>query len=190
MGMGPDGVLDLTFGGMVEDHDLMAVCFWNYQRQPFLLRDIDSVTAADIAAAVKKSRGEIGFLPLSSKRTFSIECGSPNQQDQVRAGMKDIAFAHFSSAYNKLDYRNRSLVRNLSVVAVEDSKGVITPRTNMLTHQWYDDSENLYFVEYGEGRFEDRRRIHFFVANSIDAINVPLADIQAWERAGYYDRAA
>lgn len=60
----------------------------------------------------------------------------------------------------------------------------------MLTHQWYDDSENLYFVEYGECRFEDRRRIHFFVANSIDAINVPLADIQAWERAGYYDSAA
>lgn len=189
-GKRPDGVVDVSFGGMVEDHDLMAVCFWNYQRQPFLLRDIDGVGSEDIASAVRKSRGEIGFLPLSSKRAFSIECGSVSQQDQVRAGMKDIGFAHFSSAYNKLDVHSRNLVRNISVVAVEDSKGVITPRTNMLTHQWYDDSENRYFVEYGEGRFEDRRRIHFFVANSIDAINVPLADIQAWESAGYYERAA
>ena len=190
MGMGPDGVLDLTFGGMVEDHDKMAVCYWNHQRQPFLLRDIDGVTSQDISAAVKKSRGEIGFLPLSSKRSFSIECGSPDQREQALAGMKEIGFAHFSSAYARLDGHNRNLVRNLSVVAAEDSNGVITPRTNMLTHQWYDDSEHRYFEEYGEGQFDDRRRLHFFVANSIDAMNVPIADTQDWERAGYYDSAA
>ncbi len=189
-GKRPDGVVDLSFGGMVEDHDLMTVCFWDYQRQPFLLCDINGVSPQDIAAAVRKTRGEIGFLPVSSERSFSIECGSPDQQKQVQTGMQEIGFARFSTAYARLRGHNRDLVRNISVVAVEDSRGVITPRTNMLTHQWYDDSENRYFQEYGEGRFEDRRRIHFFVANSIDAINVPVAEVQAWEKAGYYDRAA
>ncbi len=189
MGMGPDGVLDLTFGGMVEDHDKMAVCFWDHQRQPFLLRDIDGVTAQDIAAAVKKSRGEIGFLPLSTERSFSIECGSMDQQKQVWGIMREIGFSHHSPAYGRVDPEKRTYLRNLAVVAVENYDGVITPRTNMLTHQWYDDSEHRYFVEYGRDQFLDRHRIHFFVANSIDAINVPLADIQAWERAGYYDAA-
>lgn len=190
LGMGPDGVLDLTFGGMVEDYDKIAVCFWDHQRQPFLLRDIDGVTSQDIAVAVRKTRGEIGFLPLSSERSFAIECSSENQRDQVAAGMQGIGFAKFSSAYHQLSIPNRNLLRNIAVVAVEDDNGVVTPRMNMLTHQWYDDSEHRYFVEYGERRFENRRRIHFFVTNSVDAINLPVTDVREWANAGYYTVAA
>lgn len=184
-GRGPDGILDIGFGGMIEAYDKVCVCFWDHQRQPFLLRDIDKVTAQDVAVAAKKTRGEIGFVPVSSERSFTIEAGSPDQRRQAMDASHKLAFGSSCPAYNRLDTETRRQLRNLMVVAFEDSTGRITPFTNMLTHQWYDDDE----TRYAE-RIHDARRFHFFVTNSYDGINLRPSEIGAGHWRGGRPRRA
>lgn len=177
-GRGPDGILDIGFGGMLEPYDKVAICSWDHQRQPFLLRDIGDVTDEDIRLAVIRSRGgEVSFIPLSTERSFTIECGSPDQAVQARDLTRPFVFADKSPAYHRVDPRQRQHLRDLLVVAVEEESGLITPFTNKLTHQWYDDSETRNFVEYRQGQFPTRRRLHFFIANSMEAISIKPHEI-------------
>ena len=174
LGRGPDGILDVGFGGMLEPYDKVAVCFWDHQRQPFYICDIDKVRASDISVALKKSRGvEIGFVPLSTRMSFTVECGTENQREQVREASQNIAFATNSPAYRQGDRERNQLLRNLMVVAYEDDSGRITPFTNMLTHQWDDNDED----RYGERLASNRVRLHFFIVNSIDSVNISVDEI-------------
>ena len=171
VGRGPDGALDVGVGGLIEPCDKVAVCFWDHQRQPFLIRDLNSVTAQDLAVALKKSRGvEIGLLPFNSALHTSVDVGSTTQMEDMREGLQGMILPTNSPAYYDLDREGRNLLRNLVMVAYERPDGEIVPFTNMLTHQWYNDSEE----RYRERIASNATRLHFFVCSSIDSINANI----------------